>query len=93
MHGASCYGPAYEYAMIMETDLSKRKNRDKVPMTFVTAEPYVSHLGLGGVGDTKACSNQKCVIATLSGSPMPKLKKLKKSKQLKKLKKLKKLKS
>ena len=22
-------------------------------MTFVTAEPYVSHLGLDGVGDTK----------------------------------------
>ena len=27
--------------------------RDKVPMTFVTAEPYVGHLGLGGVGDSK----------------------------------------
>ena len=53
VQGASCYGPAYEYAMIMDTDLRKRKIRDKVPMTFVTAEPYVGHLGLGGVGDTK----------------------------------------
>jgi sulfide:quinone oxidoreductase len=53
VQGASCYGPAYEYAMIMDTDLKKRKIRDKVPMTFVTAEPYVGHLGLGGVGDTK----------------------------------------
>ncbi len=51
--GASCYGPAYEFAMIMDTDLRRRKIRDKVPMTFVTAEPYVGHLGLGGVGDTK----------------------------------------
>ena len=51
--GASCYGPAYEFAMIMDTDLRKRKIRDKVPMTFVTAEPYVGHLGLGGVGDSK----------------------------------------
>jgi sulfide:quinone oxidoreductase len=50
---ASCYGPAYEFAMIMETDLRKRKIRDKVPMTFVTAEPYIGHLGLGGVGDSK----------------------------------------
>lgn len=50
---ASCYGPAYEFAMIMDTDLRKRKIRDKVPMTFVTAEPYVGHLGLGGVGDSK----------------------------------------
>ncbi len=53
VQGASCYGPAYEFAMIMDTDLRRRKIRDKVPMTFVTAEPYVGHLGLGGVGDTK----------------------------------------
>ncbi len=53
VQGASCYGPAYEFAMIMDTDLKKRGIRDKVPMTFVTAEPYVGHLGLGGVGDTK----------------------------------------
>jgi sulfide:quinone oxidoreductase len=39
--------------MIMDTELRKRKIRDKVPMTFVTAEPYIGHLGLGGVGDTK----------------------------------------
>ncbi len=53
VQGASCYGPAYEYAMIMDTDLRRRKIRDKVPMTFVTAEPYIGHLGLGGVGDSK----------------------------------------
>jgi len=53
VQGASCYGPAYEYSMIMDTDLRKRKIRDQVPMTFVTAEPYIGHLGLGGVGDTK----------------------------------------
>ncbi|MGZ5027053.1 MAG: NAD(P)/FAD-dependent oxidoreductase [Methylobacter sp.] len=53
VQGASCYGPAYEYLMIIETELRKRKIRDKVPMTFVTAEPYIGHLGLGGVGDTK----------------------------------------
>jgi sulfide:quinone oxidoreductase len=53
VQGASCYGPAYEFAMIMETDLRRRKLRDKVPITFVTAEPYIGHLGLGGVGDSK----------------------------------------
>jgi sulfide:quinone oxidoreductase len=53
VQGASCYGPAYEYAAIMDTDLRRRKIRDKVPMTFVTAEPYIGHLGLGGVGDSK----------------------------------------
>ena len=51
--GASCFGPAYEFAMIVEADLRKRKIRDKVPMTFVTSEPYIGHMGLGGVGDSK----------------------------------------
>jgi len=53
VQGASCFGPAYEYAMIMETDLRKRKLRDRVPMTYVTSEPYIGHLGLGGVGNSK----------------------------------------
>ncbi len=53
VQGASCFGPAYEFAMIMETDLRRRKLRDRVPMTFVTPEPYIGHLGLGGVGDSK----------------------------------------
>ncbi len=53
VQGASCFGPAYEFAFIMETDLRRRKIRDRVPMTFVTSEPYIGHLGLGGVGDSK----------------------------------------
>lgn len=51
--GASCFGPAYEYIFILDTELKKRKIRDRVPMHFVTPEPYVGHLGLDGVGDTK----------------------------------------
>ena len=50
---ASCFGPAYEFAFIIDADLRKRKLRKKVPMTFVTSEPYIGHLGLGGVGDSK----------------------------------------
>ena len=52
--GASCFGPAYEFAMIVDTELKRRRVRDRVPMTFVTPEPYVGHLGLDGVGDTKS---------------------------------------
>ena len=51
--GASCFGPAYEFALILDTELRRHKIRDRVPMTFVTSEPYVGHLGLDGVGDTK----------------------------------------
>ena len=53
VQGASCFGPAYEFAFIVDTELRKRRIRDKVPMTFVTSEPYIGHLGLDGVGDTK----------------------------------------
>lgn len=51
--GASCFGPAYEFALILDTELKRRKIRHKAPMTFVTSEPYIGHLGLDGVGDTK----------------------------------------
>src|SRR5690606_35537245 len=53
MPGASCFGPAYEFAFILSKDLQRRKKRHKVPITFVTSEPYIGHLGLGGVGDSK----------------------------------------
>ncbi|HNP64126.1 MAG TPA: FAD-dependent oxidoreductase [Woeseiaceae bacterium] len=51
--GASCFGPAYEFALILDADLRKRKMRHRVPITFVTSEPYIGHMGLGGVGDSK----------------------------------------
>jgi len=54
MPGASCFGPAYEFAFILDADLRKRKLRNKVPMTYVSSEPYIGHLGLGGVGDSKS---------------------------------------
>ena len=54
VQGASCFGPAYEFAFILDTELKKRRIRDRVKMTFVTPEPYIGHLGLDGVGDTKS---------------------------------------
>ncbi|WJG10795.1 FAD-dependent oxidoreductase [Aliiglaciecola sp. LCG003] len=52
--GASCFGPAYEYAFILDKALRDAKIRHKVPMHYVTSEPYIGHLGLGGVGDSKS---------------------------------------
>ncbi len=53
VQGASCFGPAYETAFIFDADLRKRKIRHQVPMTYVTSEPYIGHMGLDGVGDSK----------------------------------------
>ncbi|MBI5888354.1 MAG: NAD(P)/FAD-dependent oxidoreductase [Deltaproteobacteria bacterium] len=51
--GASCFGPAYEFIFMLDADLRKRKLRKKVPITYITSEPYIGHMGLSGVGDSK----------------------------------------
>jgi sulfide:quinone oxidoreductase len=53
VQGAPCFGPAYEFTFILDKALRDAKVRDKVAMTYVTSEPYIGHLGLDGVGDTK----------------------------------------
>jgi len=53
VQGASCFGPAYEFTFILDKALRDARVRDRVPMIFVTSEPYIGHLGLDGVGDTK----------------------------------------
>jgi len=52
IQGASCFGPAYEYAMILDHELRAKGIRDKCPITFITSEPYVGHMGLAGVADS-----------------------------------------
>ena len=48
--GASCIGPAYELAFELDHLLRRRKLRHLVPITFVTPEPFLGHMGMGGVG-------------------------------------------
>jgi len=48
--GASCIGPAYEFAFEIDHLLRKRKIRHKVPIAFVTPEPFLGHFGVGGMG-------------------------------------------
>ncbi len=51
--GVSCFGPAYEFAFMLHHELKKRGIRTKVPITYITSEPYVGHLGLAGVGASR----------------------------------------
>ena len=48
--GASCIGPSYEFVFELDHLLRKRRLRHQVPMTFVTPEPVLGHMGMGGVG-------------------------------------------
>src|SRR5260370_5756096 len=47
--GASCFGAAYEFLFNTSHQLRKAKLHGKVPLTFVTAEPFVGHFGIGGL--------------------------------------------
>lgn len=51
--GASCFGPAYEFALLAHHTLRQKKLRDRVPITLVTSEPYAGHLGIGGMADSR----------------------------------------
>ncbi|MDP2167734.1 MAG: FAD-dependent oxidoreductase [Thermodesulfovibrionales bacterium] len=53
VQGASCFGPPYEYAFEIDAELRRRKIRHKVPMHFITSEPYIGHFGIGGFGASK----------------------------------------
>lgn len=47
--GAGCFGPAYEFVLMADWELRRRGLREGVPITYVTPEPYIGHLGVGGV--------------------------------------------
>lgn len=51
--GASCFGPAYEFALLANHVLQKQGIRDRIPITLVTAEPYAGHLGIGGMANSR----------------------------------------
>ncbi len=52
--GASCFAPAYESAFLMHAELRRRGLHEAVPITFVTSEPFVGHLGVDGIADSRA---------------------------------------
>ncbi|MGI0484091.1 NAD(P)/FAD-dependent oxidoreductase [Pantanalinema rosaneae CENA516] len=51
--GASCFGPAYEFALLASYTLRQLGLRDQVPITMVTSEPYAGHLGIGGMANSR----------------------------------------
>jgi sulfide:quinone oxidoreductase len=48
--GASSFSAAYEFALNLAHQLQKRGLAGAAPITFVTPEPFLAHLGLGGFG-------------------------------------------
>lgn len=52
--GGSCFGASYEFLFNVRHRIRKAGLEREAPVTFVTAEPYLGHFGLGGVGDSSA---------------------------------------
>jgi len=51
--GVSCFGPSYELAFEMDAELRGMKIRHKAPILYLTSEPYVGHMGVGGLRNSK----------------------------------------
>ncbi len=47
--GAACFGAAYEFVFNLEYALRKAGVREKAQVTYVTAEPFAGHFGIGGL--------------------------------------------
>ena len=45
--GAACFGAAYEF--VFNTAYQLRKHKLKVPLSYVSAEPFPGHFGIGGL--------------------------------------------
>jgi sulfide:quinone oxidoreductase len=50
--GGSCFGASYEFLFNVQHRIRKAGLEQEAPVTFVSAEPYLGHFGLGGVGDS-----------------------------------------
>lgn len=53
VQGVSCFGPVYEYVFEIDSELRRRRLRHKVPITFITSEPYIGHFGIAGLKNSK----------------------------------------
>jgi sulfide:quinone oxidoreductase len=51
--GASCIGPAYEIAMMIDAALRGRRRRHQFSVLFLTPEPFLGHFGVDGIGMSK----------------------------------------
>jgi sulfide:quinone oxidoreductase len=51
--GGSCFGASYEFLFNVHHRIKKAGLQDVAPVTFITAEPFLGHFGLGGVGSSR----------------------------------------
>lgn len=50
---ASCFGAAYEFLFNVRHQLARQGLAERCPLTYVTAEPFLGHFGIGGFGKAR----------------------------------------
>ena len=53
VQGAACFGAAYEFVLNLAHQVKKHGLQDRAPITYLTAEPYLGHFGIGNFGAAK----------------------------------------
>lgn len=51
--GAACFGAAYEFLFNVRYQLARHGLEKAAPLTYVTAEPFAAHFGIGGFGNAR----------------------------------------
>ncbi len=74
--GAGCFGAAYEFLFNTAYQLKKAGLRRRAPLTYVTAEPFLGHFGIGGLPGGEKLLKMFCKkegIQTVTGVAMEEL--------------------
>ena len=69
--GGSCFGASYEFLLNVKYRIDKAGLTDVAPVTFVSAEPFLGHFGLGGVGDSSKRVDAFFESSASRASPTP----------------------
>lgn len=56
--GGSCFGASYEFLFNVHHQIKQAGLQAVAPVTFITAEPFLGHFGLGGVGTSERMINR-----------------------------------
>ncbi|MCP9948959.1 FAD-dependent oxidoreductase [Actinomadura madurae] len=71
--GTGCFGAAYEFLFNTAHQLKKAGLEKRVPLTYVTAEPFLGHFGIGGLPGGERLLKlfcKKAGIRTVTGTAM-----------------------
>jgi len=67
--GGSCFGASYEFMFNAHHQIMKAGLQRVAPVTFITAEPFLGHFGLGGVGKSEQMINRFFDKLGIQGRP------------------------